>query len=529
MEKVATNKLSIHLIKPEYSTAEDIFKESDKLTKELITDVGDLYYGDSHVVPPPWVAKFFGTSFENTQGDSLKLFTASSKATLLVVVDHRTFAIVFGYGHTLMKPGVWEERFGLKVALSVIDADNLRSIDKKNMSIVPKLSKEQMTKDGTFADFGIDVEQDLIQGITAKSKDEEFGKTVTGKDALSVSVKKDIASIKEFLKKCLQKYNSDEYKKDFGWIDHVSEIKAPQVVSFLDGKLVENIKTANYDKTWMAIPEIVPWEDVSEFKYKDHTFGDDIDAPTYLGFLSDDEKEHISVETLKNHVVDYVSASTSETAQSWKVYNCLYCEIVDNGKTYILSNGKWYQIDANFAKQVSDSFETFKSKPADVVFPECKKGEHEDKYNDRVAKEISDACNMDRKTINHGGANQKIEFCDLFTKDKKLIHVKHYGASSVLSHLFSQGLVSGELFIRDQEFRTKLNKKLPNGHKLSNVAEKPRAAEYKIVYAIISKSNSDLDIPFFSKVNMRNAVQRLETFGYSVSLQKISTSSTGSV
>ena len=202
-----------------------------------------FYYGDSHSSEPSWVRKFFGGSFDNSsENNKLNIFTASSKAVLLVSVEKRLFALAFGYGHTLLNPGVCEERFGLKVALNVIDSENVRSIDKQNMSVTPKFSKEQITKDGTFADFGIDIEQDLIQGITGKSKNESFGKTVTGKDSLSVSVKVDHMDIKSFLETCYEQYNSDDYKKNFGWIDQISAIKDPTIIEEFDSKLIERIK-----------------------------------------------------------------------------------------------------------------------------------------------------------------------------------------------------------------------------------------------------------------------------------------------
>ena len=207
--------------------------------------------------------------------------------------------LLLGYGRTLLNPGVWEERFGLKVALNVIDSENVRSIDKQNMSVTPKFSKEQITKDGTFADFGIDIEQDLIQGITGKSKNESFGKTVTGKDSLSVSVKVDHTDIKSFLETCYEQYNSDDYKKNFGWIDQISAIKDPIIIEEFDSKLIEKIKNGEFEKTWMAIPEIIAWEDVSEFKFKNHSFGDDIDLRTYLEFLTDEGKAEFVIENFE--------------------------------------------------------------------------------------------------------------------------------------------------------------------------------------------------------------------------------------
>jgi len=173
MTKIPTNKLSVYLIKEGYSSPEDIFKDHEKLKSESVENVGDFYYGDSYTSVPLWIKKFFGESFNNSLEDErLKIFTASSKAALVVSSESRIFVLTFGYGRTMINPGIWEERFGLKVVLNVIDPENLRSIDKKDMSVIPKLSKEQITKDGTFADFGIDIEQDLIQGITGKSEKE---------------------------------------------------------------------------------------------------------------------------------------------------------------------------------------------------------------------------------------------------------------------------------------------------------------------------------------------------------------------
>ncbi len=130
---------------------------------------------------------------------------------------------------------------------------------------------------------------------------------------------------------------------------------------------------------------------------------------------------------------------------------------------------------------------------------------------------------MDKKLITHGGGYSKIEFCDLYTKDKKIIHVKQYGGSAVLSHLFSQGIVSGELLLAGSEFRKKVNEKLLNSHKFSNPNNKPNPSDFQIIFAIISSSSKQLEIPFFSKVSLRNAKRRLETYGYKVLLHKIST------
>jgi uncharacterized protein (TIGR04141 family) len=147
---------------------------------------------------------------------------------------------------------------------------------------------------------------------------------------------------------------------------------------------------------------------------------------------------------------------------------------------------------------------------------------NEPEYNSHAAATFPNRFDlMDRKLIPIGGGRDSVEFCDLFTKDKKLVHVKKYGGSSVLSHLFQQGVVAAESFISDAKFRADVNSKLGDAYKLSDVDARPNPAEYEICYAVMSGVPGELRIPFFSKVVMKNAVKRLVAFGYRVTKKKI--------
>jgi len=70
-----------------------------------------------------------------------------------------------------------------------------------------------MSRDVAPADFGIDIEQDLVSAVTGKSNDARLGKIITGKDALHVSVPVDLRNIKEFLAHCLERYRSGDYSR----------------------------------------------------------------------------------------------------------------------------------------------------------------------------------------------------------------------------------------------------------------------------------------------------------------------------
>ena len=539
MSKIPTNKLSIYLIKDEYSDPKDILKDCSNLESQEIDGVGVFYFDESHKFLPSWLKKFFGPPLSDTE----KLFNYTSKGVLLTSVNfesdqERIFAIPFGYGRMLLNPGVYEQRFGLKIVLNIVDSARLRKIDKTNMATVPKNTSEQLSQVGMAADFGIDVEQDLIRSITGKTKieyKERFGETVAGKDALSVSCKVNSTSIIEFLKECFARYRSDSYKEQFKWIDQISEIRDPKVIEGLNDKLIEKIKLIQGDmdedgsKTWMAVPEIVEWSDVRGFTYgnkrkgsKNYEEHDDIYLYSFLDSLLEDEKSNLSLELLKKKEIVCYSASSDDMQHKWRAYDCLYCEISyeEKTQTFVLSNGSWYEIETDFADAIDKDYKLMSNSKAVLDLPDYVH-ENENEYNEKVAEGADDFCCMDKKMIMHGGGHSKIEFCDLFTEGKMIVHVKRYGGSSVLSHLFSQGVVSGELFISEENFRKEVNKKLPNSHKIENVSARPDASDYQVIFAIISKKGRDLELPFFSKVSLRNAKRRLEAFGYKVALQKI--------
>ena len=114
-----------------------------------------------------------------------------------------------------------------------------------------------------------------------------------------------------------------------------------------------------------------------------------------------------------------------------------------------------------------------------------------------------------------------MEFCDVYSNRKELIHIKRYGGSATLSHLFYQGVVSAEYFQMDVAYRKLIHDKLKPAFRNFDPNDRPERDEYHVVFAIISKSDKPLTMPFFSKVGIRHALRRLRGFGYQVSLAKI--------
>jgi uncharacterized protein (TIGR04141 family) len=142
-------------------------------------------------------------------------------------------------------------------------------------------------------------------------------------------------------------------------------------------------------------------------------------------------------------------------------------------------------------------------------------------YNESVAHDTAGYELLDKKNVSFGGSYDKIEFCDLVRDGHELIHVKFYRSSATLSHLFAQGSVSAETFVKHQDFRVKLNEKLPAGIKLIDPLVRPAAEKYRVVYAIATVKTLPAELPFFSKVTLKNAVMTLRALGFGVALAKI--------
>ena len=143
-------------------------------------------------------------------------------------------------------------------------------------------------KHSLLADFGIDIEQDLISSVTGKSRFAALGRTISGKDALSVNVKVNVNGIKALLLTCLARYQSDEYKENFGWIDQIKQVRDVPTNTALDALIEGAIGQAQFDKIWMAAPEIVDWLDVSGFRYRQPKRGQlhtDLDIRDFIASL----------------------------------------------------------------------------------------------------------------------------------------------------------------------------------------------------------------------------------------------------
>lgn len=508
---MSKNRLSIVLIKKN-TPADMIIKQQEGIRHEHIAG-SDFYYKRSFTSPPKWVESFF-----NNQLACAELLKTSSVAGLLLVNreyddEHRTFAVCFGYGRSILQPACIEERFGLITALNTVNPGELRSVDISRLDSNSLKNRIQSSRLAGVADFEFDIEKSFLRQATGLSNDQKMGKSVSGSDSFSISVEADIQTIRDVLDRCYAKYKSDEYRGAFSWIDHIMPLKKGELIETLDGLLIDRFQDVNEQNTWLAVPEIIDWDDISILKYEDGEDHEDILMETFRQEVLNGRE--ITIPFLKHKYVNAYNAN-GDLRYRWSYYKCIYSEIEHDNKLYMLNAGNWYQVENDYKTQIEN---TYNGAPLSGLTLIDYNHADEGAYNIALANSNPSFHLMDKQLIPSGVAGNNIEFCDVYDQSGKMIHVKKYGGSQVIGHLFNQGLVSARMLF-DISFRGEVNNRLPGGWSIPKDVFNP--GSFEIVYGIISKKrDARPHIPFFSMVVFHDIYQTLKGFGYVVSLKAI--------
>jgi uncharacterized protein (TIGR04141 family) len=510
--------LTVYLIKKNEPNPRLLIKDSNLRPEEIILPSGtiwSLFVQKALLKPPRWADFFVPHVDPNRFGR-----VGSASAVLLIPGDGLWWALTFGQGRHLIHEGLCSEGFGLRVALNTLGDENLRSIDKDTFDMVAGHARQQAMREVGTAEFGLDIERDLLWAVTGTPADKTLGQQMTGRDALVISTHIDLEGLEAFLPRLYPAYIDTRYKKNFAWIDNVCEADEDER-QLLDLELIDRLVESNFEQTWLAPPEILEWSNVRYFSYSEaYRSAERFDVHWTTFF---DEKVNnpatLSVEFLKSRHI-FCVGDDGITLKKWPVYRCIYAEIDYPDASYFLTGGHWYRITRSFVDQINEAVGGI---PVLERYLPDYKDNTEDDYNVRVGSSGSGFHLMHRVLVPYGGGKSSLEFCDLLGPAGDIIHVKRYSGSRDLSHLFEQALNSGQLFQLDEGFRRAVDPHLPEGLRGRFIATRPAARELRVVLAIVSKSLKPLNLPFFAKLSLRHAAQRLEIFGFRVALAKIGT------
>lgn len=471
---------------------------------------------------PKW-AKFLDLTDE--QKDAI--YNVTAYGLVFLFASGRWFAISFGLGHVKLDPDAFEQDFGLRIVLNTVAPDKLRSADIRTPDENTTTRRTQTARRSDQTAFGIDIERDIVRGLTGEPKDVTFATRVAGSDGLTLTKEMDVSDLPQVCADALAAFGKTDYKTNFGWVDQIRHVRDKSLIQQLDAALAAALHGALtgpiLDALHLAYPVIYDPEKARHIQFKgfrSSTIHSDLEIGGYVGDLKDRGITAYTVEYLTAHKAHECDSAGKDEGQSWKIRECLVFETDLNGQKYVLSGGRWYCIDANLAKEVADFFAAVPQH----TMPAAHANDNEEAYNKRVATGGHNMLCLDRKTIKPTGANYAIEACDFLADDGALIHVKDHTSSSRLSHLFNQGTVSARVLKTDGDFRDLLRAEIAaqesalgqSGYQ-ALVADKASAfdaAKHKVVYAVLCTTGTGR-LPFFSLVTFRQAAKDLLALGFS--------------
>ncbi|AGS25268.1 hypothetical protein REMIM1_PE00178 (plasmid) [Rhizobium etli bv. mimosae str. Mim1] len=539
--------LSIRLLK-EGRTANDALRKKHGL-KKVSSSGGILYTGQSDEVKPTWLD--FVSGFSKI---ALNLVNRSCSAVLFLDVEpeikskdktkKRVMVLTFGSGHHALEPAACERNFGLRVAINSISKTDLRSVDVATLDATTFQRRIQSSRNAELQSFGIDTYRDLIRLASGTPTDRTFARALSGRDALTISTRTDQKGVEAKCRGALKLFYSDDYKKNgYEWVDYIIHVRDDVTLKGLNDLLfaeLQSLLSGTGSDLHLAFPGILNPESSFEIGY----FGlglksgqkdvfTELAIEDYINqILEGNPGDILGIKALKaSHEIRVIKDGHGDKKESTPVYDCFVMETELNGSLYVLFGGDWYAVDKKFHAEVEADYQKLLSKTPVANGILC---DSERELIIEMDKD-EDLLNLDQvKLAPTGASGANLEPCDFFSRTKRFIHLKDGHGSSPISHLWNQGVVAAESFVRDEKFRKDLRAAAEKRQKkakktgfetcLPDGRSRPVASEYTVVYGIMRhkyKSSGKLGLPFFSKVSLRPVAQRIELMGFPVEIHLI--------
>lgn len=538
-----TLTLSIRLLRKKWNITNSLRKESQ--LERVEANEGQIYIAQTPESAPKWL----NIINEFSAAGDIQLENKSCSAIIFIEVQpddrrqtSRTFALTFGTGHHALEHDAFVRGFGLKVALNSISRSALKNIDTATLDSTTIQRRIQASRKSDLSGFGIDFQSDLLRLAGGVPTDSNFAKAITGRDALTLTTKISSNEIKVKCKEALKLFNANDYKKDFSFVDHIIPVYDKATTNALDRKLFSELKAllnGTPSDLHIATPEVIDPEETRSFAYFGLGFNsgtkntyEEIAIEDYIHELSSGRPNDVpDIASLKaSHEIMIVTNGHGDKTKRQRIYDCFVFEATYNSKSYVIFSGSWYCIEKNFFELVNNEFNSLIHKP----FRRSTRAKNEQEFIEELNTD-QNLLNLDKVKASPSGAKgSNLEPCDFLSRKKEFIHLKDGHSSAPISHLWNQGLVSAESFLRDEVFRKafrdsaierqKSFKKAGFEKTLPDGRSKPNASEYKVIFGVMrhryTKSNK-LGLPFFSKVSLRAVASRIQLMGYTVEVHLI--------
>ena len=519
-----TKPISIFLLKKDFNAISPIKSDYVKKLIDNPLSTGEKFYLLKSSNNEPWWKNYLGLQDSLSQGLNCGL--------LLINAAEKSFAICFGNIAYVLDENLYEHDFGWKTTLNLLD-NKIKATEYTDTNSLSK-NRTQYPSILEWTQMDIDKNTDIIQRIEGKveSKYKDLVSSACGTASLRVQMKKDFAELPDLCAELYKIYQKDDYRRKFPNIDNIRQVTDPDILKQLNDSLLNALKEKDQN-VFLTFPKML--KDTSEvfFKYKLNRKSeryDDLDIADFYTLLSEDLRKLEKKDFQKFAII--LCNENEDVIDSASLKKCLIFDTKLQGKTYIFNEGIWYHANDDYIACISQELDALFKNNTFISFDNTcvENGKlSEGAYNGKVGQSGQGYVCLDRTNIAPNGQGN-VEPCDLFSIDSSgqptFIHVKRSTHSSILSHLFNQGLASVDLLRSVPESFNKLEKlateKLGNAVVINN-------GLIHVIFAIITNkdaSKKSTNLPLFSRLTLYRVYRELVRHNCDVNITYILDNST---
>lgn len=445
---------------------------------------------------------------------------AANAVVLAAVRRGVRYALAFGYGRALLDSGSIERGFGLRCALDLIAPESLSGVGIKEVDHATLFSSIQSNKRGRFDQFRVDTESSLLNGVVGWPEARQvYYSRALGSDPLHINPAITVNELPRLLDWVDSVYARRGYTANgYDWIDHIRVVRDTAVIAKLEKKL--DVSLAQNSGVDVGPPEHIDYESVAAFTVVGLGRGARVDRIVLGDIQEARQTQKLTVEVVREARVKALNED-GETLKTWPAFDWLMWSGRDGGKSYILQDGLFYEIDRQFEARIDRYLARLRAIPADWPDSTAKPSEEEYEHNKLLKSALGGRALLLDKTLFSKSfrGRAKLELCDVFLRGNPnwLICSKKYdGSAAPLSHLFTQGSNAVETLLADEGFRDEV--RATPGLKSSVSKNPPPPSRFGLVWLIFTKRQRRklIEFPFFAKLSLFRHAKRAKRLGIDV-------------
>ncbi|WP_236796954.1 DUF6119 family protein [Amycolatopsis sp. GM8] len=443
--------------------------DGDVLIREVHVDTAPalLVSGISEPTPVDWAG-----AVRSLTGVDLGFTTTTASAALFVDVDGTSYALTFGHGWRYLRDSAIDREFGLDLAVRMLDPDEIRRITRWALSAKARVDHNLVPGGQGLWAFGLREHAELVRNLAGpvhrdvraelthvrrRGAYRNFRLSLDCGDGVQIPLGIEGGSLLSDLRELTRVTTEGSIHarlEPLRWVRRLGP--GHELTEQLDATAADLLADPGTETGEIGISYPARYYDGPTVQRYRGSVGDtqiDTDELTVEDLrsgLADSDRRLATLRTSSIEGLDEEGHSGGGvSALHW-----LAAEVVEPDSRFVLIDGDWYQLGeryvAHVERVVSDAF----ANRPDWTLPPWEDAPRNEQgrvveaaYNVYVAEQDDRFLCLDRSLLKTRVHPRGFEACDLLGPDNVLVHVKKVSGgtgSSVLSHLFAQGLVSAE-------------------------------------------------------------------------------------